>query len=259
MRRAANSLIHSIKDGIRGVRYSIRVEAEAPGSALPKALREINFGPLAAIGSAVGTPAVRLADELFAQVETVAGGLLVAPDVDAAPFPCAVTDYFAASGRSEAAFLARIYGEIKRTLVRHGVQNMLISEHALDTAWSRFSARHRDMLSPSAGQEVLLQACAGLACVLAEARPVQRVDFGSMDAGKQPFMLSPNLYCALVIGLATALATVRPEVCDDRDAVIESADSAVGARFGRFKRAMSGKAPIPELLAEFQAILPFLP
>ena len=64
MRRAANTFIHSIKDQIRGVRYSLRTEAETPGSALPKALREIDFGPLAVIGTAVGTPAVRLADGL---------------------------------------------------------------------------------------------------------------------------------------------------------------------------------------------------
>ena len=258
MRRAGNTFIHSIKDQIRGVRYSLRTEAETPGSALPRALREIDFGPLAVIGTAVGTPAVRLADGLVSQVETLATGMLDGADL---PFPCPVTDYFVRSADPGAGFSARLYGEVKRTLVRHGVRNMLVSEHALDTAWSRFSARHGDALPAerSADAAALVRVCAGLAVALDEAKPIQRVTYGEPPAARPHFMLAPNLYCGLVVGLATAVVTVHADAREDRDGVLESADSAVDARFGRFKRAVSGKDPIGDLFAEFTAILPFLP
>ena len=189
----------------------------------------------------------------------MAGGLIEPADGETPPFPCPVTDYLAAAGNPGATFSARIYGEIKRSLARHGVRHSLISEAALDTAWARFSARHGDVLSGTSGRDVLVQACAGLAIALNDARPIQRVDYGDPGAARQPFMLSPNLYCALTIGLATGVVTLVPEARDEREAAIESSDSAVDARFGRFKQVVTGKAPIPDLAAEFDAILPFLP
>lgn len=262
MRRAATTLIHSIKDQIRGVRYSLRAEAEVPGSALPRVLREIDFGPLAMIGSVVGTPAVRLADGLVSQVETVANGLMVAPGAAAPRFPCPVTSYFGQVPEGASGFSDRLYEEVKTLLRRHGVRNMLVSEHALDLAWAQVSARHGDaMPSGSAGgaDDVLVRTCVGLTVAFNDVRPIQKVSFEDAAAVGQHFMLAPNLYCGLVIGLATAVVTLHPEAAEDREAVIESADSTVDARFGRFKRAISGKDPIGDLAAEFSAILPYLP
>ena len=50
-----------------------------------------------------------------------------------------------------------------------------------------------------------------------------------------------------------------PALGADLDAVQDSVESVVDARFDRFKRAMSGKAPLLDLAAQFESLLPFLP
>jgi len=41
--------------------------------------------------------------------------------------------------------------------------------------------------------------------------------------------------------------------------VLDSVDSVVDARFGRFKLALSGKTPVIDLTREFESLVPFLP
>lgn len=262
MLRSTNNIFQSLKDQVRGVRYSIRAEAAAPGSVLPKALRDSDLGPLLAIGSALGVPALRLADGLFTQVESMASAVLVPSRGGEAQFPCSLDAYRTGS----ASFSARLYGPVKDMLRQHGTQNMLVSEQALDSVWAQVGSRHGDIPSTSSvsirsdeGRDRIVQVCAGIACAFVTARPIRKVAFADGTAVKPHFMLSPNLYCGLTVGLAIAVASLNPTSGQDSDAVLESVDSVVDARFGRFQQAMTSKTPIPSLAKEFKAILPFLP
>ena len=260
MLRSANFLLHTLKDGVRDVRYAMRAEAEVPGSALPKSVAGVDLAPLIAIGSVVGTPALRLADGLFTQVETFAAEVLRPAAALPQPFPLPI-DAYLESDES----LAGLYDPIRDLALRHGARSVMVSEQALHTAARALRARHADRLlqpdiSGTAGPDgSVIRVCAGLACALAEARPIRRIAFRDGHAGAQTFMLDPNLFCAVEIGLSVALVSRDAALLAERDDVLDSADSAVQARFGRFKRAMTGKSPETDLCREFEAILPFLP
>lgn len=261
MLRAANAILHTLKDQVRDVRYALRAEAEVPGSAFPKSVAGVDLAPFIAIGSVVGTPALRLADGLFTQVETLATGVLKPASALPHPFPMPIAAYV---GSEDA--LAGLYGPLKDLATRRGARSVLVSELALDAAGQALRARHGDAFGQGEGlprgpeaEAETVRACAGLACALAGARPIRRVAFAEGASGAQPFMLDPNLFCAVMVGLAVALVSRDDSLLAQRDDVLESADSAVAARFGRFKRAMTGKDPEADLTREFAAILPFLP
>ncbi|MCW6508110.1 hypothetical protein [Lichenifustis flavocetrariae] len=261
MRRSANNLLHSIKDQVRNVRYTIRAEADAPGSGLPKAVGNIDLGPLIAIGSVVSTPALRVVDGIFTQVESLATEVMKPRGKLELRFPLHIGAYLDGDG----SFSAYLYEAYKDLTEVQGVRNVLISEHALDDAQAKFQARHSDAAASrtrGSGQgraTDLVQLCAGLACALVDARPIRKLEFGGSDMGNQSFMLSPNIYCGVAIGLVTALVTQNPALRDDIESLQDSVGSVVSARFDRFKRALSGKSPIIDLAKQFEAVLPFLP
>lgn len=245
------------------VRYSIREEAETPGSALPKMVRD-EIGPLVAIGSMFGTPALRIADGFFTQVESIATDVLLPAHGIEPAFPCAVELLF----EDQHSVSDRFYGALKELLRRHGARKMLVSEQALDTAWARIIARHGDtMPSGTTRHETrsaqatrsLVQVCAGIACGLNDARPIRKVVFEDVATTNTYFMLSPNMYCGMIVGLATAVVTLRPELVAEREIVLESVESVVNARFDRFKRCLMSKSPIVELAAAYEGLLPFMP
>ena len=250
MRRGANDMLKSIKDQVRGVRYSIRAEAHAPGSILPKALHDL--APIMAIGS----PALRLADGLFTQVESLTTDLL-RPNPRKVRFPAPIFDYVA---RAES-FSDLLYGPYETMLAAHGVQAMLISEQALDEAGELFRTRYADSLprdAQGASAAVIARACAGLARSAVETRPIRKVAYNDGAVAKQHFMLSPNLYCGMLVAVATAMVSVEPSLADDPGAVLESADSVIDVRFDRFNRALVGKSPEADLAREIEVLLPFL-
>jgi hypothetical protein len=262
----ANTLVHSLRDQVRGVRYSIRAEAQAPGSAFPIVHQALDFGPLAMVNSMIGTPAIRLADGLFSHVEHVATDLMQKVDGRAeSAFPCPIGDFVPRSGEPERLdFASTAHREVSRMLCGYGAQNMLVSEHALDSAWRQLFARHGDLVwsavqnrgRPDDDAQVL--ACASLAVEFSRARPIQRVDLlRDRHDGPRHLMLAPNLYCGLVIGLATAICTVKPR--EDPSAVMESADATVDARFERWKRASESRTAAQAVADEFKAVLPYLP
>jgi hypothetical protein len=128
---------------------------------------------------------------------------------------------------------------------------------------------HEVIAALSAGSEAerapsVTRLCAAVASELAFARPIKEVllDPDAATAPKNLF-LSPNAYCACVIGLSTAIVSLRrgtpvgePEA--ERDEIIVSADMAVDARFSPLIAALRGRDPIGGLTSEFAAILPFL-
>lgn len=268
MRRLADDLVLSLKDQIRTFRYSLRSEAEMPGSALPEAYRNIDLGPLGAVGAMIGTPVLRMADDLFTQVENVTLGLLEDPS-DRTVFPRPVTDYF---GRSDAkaSFTHDFYHEAKALLGQHGARHALVSEHAIEDLKKELHVRHQDLISSAASptrvstdaQAARVRVCAAIAIGFARVRPVQKVDLMAVAGAGQVrhLMIAPNLYVGLVLGLAVALVTVRAQAQDlDGSELIESADAVVDARFERLKAAVDSKDPVAALAREFEAVLPFLP
>jgi hypothetical protein len=256
MRRSANHLLHALKDQVRSVRYTIRAEVETPGTSLPKAVGSIELAPFIALGSVVGVPALRAVDGIFTQVESIAVDVMRPRHAAEIAYPAPLTAYF----DNAVSFSDRLYDVYKRMLQGSGVRNVLLSEHAFDQAQAQFRARHGDTAARTRRDGATQAAlAAGLTCALADARPIRKVEFTDAGSGSRSLMLAPNIYCAAVVGLVTALVSRDPGLESDSEGVDESVQSVVDARFDRFKRAMSGKAPIPELAAQFEALLPFLP
>lgn len=267
MRRLADELVLSLKDQIRTFRYSLRSEAQAPGSALPEAYRNVDFGPLGTVGAMFGTPVVRMADGLFSQVEQVTQGLFEGAQTPT-PFPRPVSDYFGRPG-AETDFTHELYEATKTLLANHGARQALVSEHAIDDLRNEVIARHRDLVwtagrfragSDPSQRGNAVQLCAAIAAGFARLRPIQKLDLtGSREMAGQ-VLIAPNAYCGLVFGLSMAIVTVRASA-DELAGIeaLESADAVVNARFDRLKRALDGKDASATLAREFEAVLPFLP
>ncbi len=268
MRRLADDLVLSLKDQIRTLRYSLRSEAETPGSALPEAYRNVDFGPLGTVGAMIGTPVIRMADGLFTQVEHVTLGLLEGPPARTV-FPRPVTDYFG-RGDEKPAFTHDVYRELKALLRRYGARQALVSEHAIEDLRNEIATRHRDLIalaiarrqqtSTTARDEAVVKLCAAIAAGFTRVRPIQKLDLMGSSSMARHLMIAPNCYCGLVFGLSVAIATTRPEARElDSLELIESADAVVDARFDRFKIALDAKDAVTALAREFEAVLPFLP
>lgn len=268
MRRLADGLVLSLKDQIRTLRYSLRSEAEAPGSSLPQAYRNVDLGPLGAVGAMIGTPVLRMADGLFSQVETVTLGILEGPP-GRTVFPRPITDYF---GHTEdrASFTRDIYTETKTLLGLAGARHTLVSEHTIEALRNELSTRHRDLLwsaalrkRPGAGRDqnpAAVRMCAAISAGFARTRPIQKADLIDAGGAARHLMLAPNLYCGLVFGLSIAIASVRADAHElDGADLVESADAVVNARFDRLKVAIDGKDAVETLAREFETVLPFLP
>lgn len=249
MRHSADHILHALKDGIRNVRYTIRAEVETPGAALPKSVASIDLAPFIAMGAVVGKPALKAVDGILTQVESLATGV-VKPRGRRAAEPATLDALFAEG----VTFSDLFFDSYKRLLAAHGARNVLLSEHALDQAQAQFRARHGDD-----GRRTVSLTCAGLTLALAEARPIRKLDAHDALASAPKLLLAPNVYCAAVFGLMSALITRDSALGTDVDAVQDSVESVVEARFDRFKQAMSGKTPLPDLAAQFDGLLPFLP
>ena len=249
MRRSSDHILHAVKDSIRNVRYTIRAEVDTPGAALPKSVASIDLAPLIAVGSLVGTPMLKAVDGILTQVETLATDV-IKPHTKKLVYPAPIDAFFA----EDVSFSDLLYDAYKRLLAAHGIRNALLSEQALDRAQKQFRARHGDN-----GRHRIAQTCAGLVVALAEIHPIRKIAVDTMTAGSPHLMLAPNIYCAAVFGLTTALVTRVPNHQSDIAAIQESVESVVDARFDRFKRALSGKSPIDDLAEQFELLLPFLP
>lgn len=249
IRWAANDVFKSLKDQVRVVRYSIKAEAEAPGSTLPKVFHDLK--PVLAMGG----PALRLADGIFSEVETLADNLAYQSAESGYPSP--LQTYL----DRDAGLSSSLYAPFKAILTESGVKAMLISERALDEAGERFRDRQADLIPRNRAMTIgeVAQASAALIRALADARPIWKVTFGDAGSSRPNLMLSPNLYCAIVVGIASGLVTLKPELVEDRQAVLDSAGSVADVRLHRFSRALSGKTPDAEMARELELLLPFLP
>ncbi len=245
-----SSLLHALKDQIRTVKYSIRAEAHMPGSMVPRALQSREVRRLTSLSAVVSTPAFRLVDGIVTRVETIAMDLL-----GAQPRPDVVlvepVDAYLADGFD---FTDKLFVLLKQVVDTRSAPSVFVSEQALDAAWAIVA---QALPQGGAGTDPVL-ACAIVAGALARTQPVRRLGYRE-GAPETHFAGAPSLYCGLLVGLMIAVATVRPATAGDGAALLESSDSAVNARFERFRQAMDGKTAAESVAAEYRKLIPFLP
>jgi hypothetical protein len=257
----ADNLVLAVKDQLRNVRFHIRRSAQRDR------LRETERGI-----PQVPLPVALAADAVFAQVETAATALL--PDRSqrstGLDFPLSVDAYLGpqAEERGEN-FTFAFYYALKGLLRRFGAPDSLVFEQAVEDAHSRILRRHGDLAAADRGAAgeraaAVTRLCAIIAVELSAARPIKALllDPGAATAPKH-LIVSPNAYCACVLGLSTAIASLRvtrpgePEAGNEQ--IVASADYAVDARFSRFAAVLRHRDPIGGMAEEFAAVLPFLP
>ena len=260
----ASSILHSIKDQMRSVKYSIRAEATEAGSSLPRMLQRRDIRRLTTLGSVVSVPAMRLADGLVTRVETMAYDLLRPARGNGVPFPRPVSFYLPVE--DDAALTDKLFQALKRIVDRQGIRNNYVSEQGLD-ATGAFVRSRLQAASPDAGQEDVLPPsedaralwhCALIAHALHRTTPVRAIgsQSGAVHAG---FARAPNLYAGAAVGLTIAVATLSDDPAQEVDALIESVESAVNARMDRFVQAVETDSPIDAIAHEFSKLVAFLP
>jgi len=261
----SNHFVRTVKDQLRDVRFHIRRSAHRDR------FRGYEHGSLH-----LPVPVALAADAVFSRFATAA--TMVAPDHErrsaSLDFPLGVDAYFGGPGGSDTRtqdFTYEIYYAFKGLLRRFGAREFLVFEQCVDDAYTKILLRQRNLIAALGADSATEHApsvtrlCAAVASELASARPIKELLLDP-DAATTPknLFLSPNAYCACVIGLSTAIVSLRPdapveEPVADTDEIIVSADMAVDARFSILIAALRSRDPIGGLASEFAAILPFLP
>jgi hypothetical protein len=260
--KLADHVVLAVKDEMRGVRY--RVNYGIRRSRELAAAR----GPLMIL-----EPVASVADVVMSGVEAAATALLAnAKASPAAPtFPLPIGSYFD-RGRTEAenarVFSVVIYSALRGLLRSFGAEAYLIHETAIDAAWEALQRRHRDLVASatdpngaeSSKNETILRLCAAIGQVVADHRPIKQI---ALDADEsltpKHLLMSPNFYCCMVVGLATAIVSTsrEPGRLDKRE-IVAAADAGVDARFSRLIAAAREPDPVGALASEFAAVLPYL-
>ena len=262
--KLADRVVLAVKDEMRGVRYRV-----AHGIRCSR--------DLAAAGGllTILEPVASLADVVVSEVEATAWALSAGAwrPLSQSAFPLPIETYFDSS-RSEwqnaRAFVVAVYGALRGLLRGFGADACLIHELAIDNAWSDLALRCRALIASvvDAGADVAVSSreanvrrlCAAAAYALAERRPIKRLTLGADDARRpKHLLLSPNYYCAMAIGLATAIASLTATSRRlDKAAIAAAAGAGVDARFPRLIAAARGGDPVAALAAEFAAASPYL-
>jgi hypothetical protein len=265
MQKLSDHIVLSIKDQIRSARYHIRRSARGQDvSGTERGLFQIS------------RPMASFADSMLSEVAAAATTILADESESFAQraFPLPIETYFghpddeATRARD---FMRVFYNALKAMLRKFGAREFLIFEHAIDDARAELLLRHNDLVwavikskrAPldAARAERTTRLCAAMTFHLASCRPIKELDIDPADkAAPKHLLLSPNIYCLCVMGLATAIVSLSPEAEKlDRKAIVAAADLAVDARFSRFAAAFHDRDPIGALTTLFSAVLPFLP
>lgn len=261
MQKLSNHVILSIKDQLRNARYIVRRSATREGRSEGSSFELPQ--PIASVANAIFTQAEAAASVLFSDVE---GG------VESKVFPLPVTTYFGHPDEETergAAFTQSFYNGLKILLRNFGAREFLVYEEAIESARSELLLRHGDLIwaaigakDDAAGRESITRLCAAVTCAISAQRPIKALDI-DFDAPALPkhLLASPNAYCAIVLGLATAIVSLDrdgEELGDE--AVVVAADMAVDARFSKFGPALRGnRDPVNDVADVFSTVLPFLP
>jgi hypothetical protein len=265
MGRFSEYVVLSIKDQIRSARYRMR-RNEYGDSLLgvERGLYEIS------------RPVAFIADAMFTEVEAAASTLLAdkGESISSRSFPAPVETYFghpdneAALGR---AFTRAFYSMLKALMRKFGAREFLAFEQAIDEARAALLLRHSDLIwsvvdargapRDAAREERITRLCAAITCELVAQRPIKELDIDPTDKViPKHLLVSPNAYCFCVMGLATAIVSLRRDSEElDRKTIVAEADLVVDARFDRFSAALRARDPVGALAVQFSAVLPFLP
>jgi hypothetical protein len=265
MRRFPDYVVLSIKDQIRSARYRVRRNEHGDGlNGVERGLYEIS------------RPVALIADAMLTEVEAAASTLLAdkGERISSRSFPASVEAYFghpdneAALGR---AFTRALYSMLKALMRKFGAREFLAFEQAIDEARAALLLRHSDLIwsvvdargapRDAAQEGRITRLCAAITCELVAQRPIKELDIDPTGRIVPKHLLAaPNAYCFFVMGLATAIVSLRRDSEElDRKAIIAEADLVVDARFDRFSAALRARDPVGALAAEFSAVLPFLP
>ncbi len=271
MSSAANTLVLSMKDALREMRYSVRRDVGLLDRTLDR------FGRCGGRSAWPFPPnpetqALRVADALFDGVDravTLALRPLRPPGSFAALKSIAILtgrDWTALpNGFADTHY--RLTHQILRAL---GVGNALLSEQAFEAAGDMLKHRHAELvtavsdhkpigLSP-AECEARVKLCAALAFCLEAAKPIRCLDPPEGTSSPRHLCLAPNLYCAVLVGLASAImATKAAGLRLDVTMAVEAANTVIDVRFSRMSIAMSARDPVAALTREFMAVVPYLP
>ncbi|MGO9769278.1 MAG: hypothetical protein ACLPSW_06925 [Roseiarcus sp.] len=262
--KLADHVVLAVKDEMRGVRY--RVNSGIRRSRELAAAR----GPLMIL-----EPVASVADVVMTGVEAAASALLSRAEPSPSPlsFPLPIESYFGRS-RPEAqnahVFGVAIYSALRGLLRGFGAEAYLIHELAIDTAWDALQDRHRDLIASvmdhdgavavSSRDENVRRLCAAIAHVVADHRPIKQLALDADDSRTpKHLLLSPNFYCCMVVGLATAIVSLTRDANRlDKREIVAAADAGVDARFSRLTSAARDRDPVGALASEFAAVLPYL-
>lgn len=261
MQRRSNHVLLSIKDQFRSARYVVRRSVAREGR---------NEGgyfelplPIASVANAIITQAEAAASIFFSDGERL---------LESNVFPLPVTAYFGHPDEETAhgdAFTKSFYNGLKVLLRKFGARESLIHEEAIETARSELLLRHQDLIWDAigaedrpTGRESIIRLCAAITCAVAAQRPIKAldIDFGASTVPKH-LLASPNRYCALVLGLATAIVSLnRNGERAEGETILVAADMTVDARFSKFGPALrTGRDPVSAITEAFSTVLPFLP
>ncbi len=236
----------ALKDQARAVRYQIRRRVRRAADHVPQ--------PVARMAGVVLLGAEAAANAFSPQALRTSSNF---------NFPLPVAAYFDRSATDEHLFTMEMYYALKGLLHRFGAQECLVSELAIELAHGNLQTRHGDLVAAALGNsnDSFPRLSAALAIELAAVRPVRKLVMGPPTVSMpKSFILSPNAYAALVMGLAIAIAS-QASADDPVDDVvaIRSADAVVDTRFVSWSKALSRRKPLDFLAAEFVELLPFLP
>ncbi len=202
----SDQFVLAVKDQLRNVRYQIRRSAEGGGA------RAHRFAPH------VPRPVALAAASVFSQVEAAATAFLPENEHQsgALAFPQPVSAYFGPEAEEANALAPEIYYVLKGLLRRFGLEVFLVSEQAVDEALDALKAHSGAMVDvvldgsrPSSERmDATVRLCAALSAELAAARPIREMMTSvSREPAPRNLARAPNDYCALMVGLAVALAS----------------------------------------------------
>ena len=236
----------ALKDQLRTVRYQIRRRVRGGADHVPQ--------PVARMAGAVLSGAEAAVTVFSPHASRKSSNFI---------FPLPVAAYFGPPAADQHLFTIEMYYAFKGLLQRFGAEQCLVSEQAIEVACGNLRSRHADLVGAALAdsRDSFARLSAALAIELAGVRPVREMAMGPhSDATPRSFILSPNAYASLVIGLAIAIASGAPvDEPLDAEVAIRSADAVVDARFAAWSKALGRRKPLDFLASEFAELLPFLP
>ncbi|MCG7393734.1 hypothetical protein MHY87_12525 [Microvirga sp. ACRRW] len=277
MRRPSITFLRA-RDTLRKIRYTVRHEAGLIDRTLGAIGAE--FGPRSLpLQLLPDKPALQFSDAVFGSLEKAARIALQEPgELRVLSGPVKPISFLLSDtslnnyARGPSDFVTIIYRYVRHLLRGLPVENVYVSEHAIESVRQNLQSRHaaliaeiaeadRSKVTDAKDFERQVELCAALACEIEMARPIRRFDIVQMaDTPSQAMMESPNRFCALVIGLALAIASKRPAAVTMKTSeILESGGLVVQARFCDFNAAMDAPSPVQSLTGEFARVLPYLP